>query len=307
MPCFHPLQAFKTAAGEVVFHESARHDIVRGLTLPCGQCVGCRLERSRQWAVRCLHEASLYEHNCFITLTYNDENLPEDLSLHYEHFQKFMKRFRKAHKGIDPDAKGQYPVRFYMAGEYGEKYGRPHFHACIFNFDFDDKKFHKTTDAGSKLYISEKLQRLWPYGFTSIGDVNFQSAAYVARYIMKKVNGQLQESHYEFVNPDTGEISKRKPEFTKMSLKPGIGQGWYDKFKDDVYPHDYVVVNGRKVRPPRFYDKKFKAEDPISFEWIEYEREVKARDRYEDNTVERLAAKEKVAKARLSQLKRCLT
>ena len=157
-----------------------------------------------------------------------------------------------------------------------------------------------------KLYISEKLQRLWPYGFTSIGDVNFQSAAYVARYIMKKVNGQLQESHYEFVNPDTGEISKRKPEFTKMSLKPGIGQGWYDKFKDDVYPHDYVVVNGRKVRPPRFYDKKFKAEDPISFEWIEYEREVKARDRYEDNTVERLAAKEKVAKARLSQLKRCL-
>jgi hypothetical protein len=92
-----------------------------------------------------------------------------------------------------------------------------------------------------------------------------------------------------------------------MSLKPGIGYDWYKEFKDDVYPHDFVVVNGRKVRPPRFYDKKYKAEDPISFEWIEFEREKRARDRYEDNTVERLAAKEKVAKARLSLLKRSLT
>ena len=108
MPCYHPLQAYKTAAGEVVFYESARHDIVRSLSLPCGQCVGCRLERSCQWAVRCMHEASLYKRNCFLTLTYNDENLPKDLSLHYDHFQKFMKRFRKAHKGYEPSSNLRY-------------------------------------------------------------------------------------------------------------------------------------------------------------------------------------------------------
>jgi hypothetical protein len=306
VPCFHPLSAWKTAAGDVVFYESARHDIVRSLTLPCGQCVGCRLERSRQWAIRCLHEASRYTNNCFITLTYNDDNLPADQSLHYDHFQKFMKRLRKAHRGIDP-VEGQYPIRFYMAGEYGENFGRPHFHACVFNFDFSDKKLWKRTDVGSRIFRSEQLEKLWPFGYSSLGEVNFQSAAYVARYIMKKINGKQQAEHYEWVDPDTGEVSQRRPEFNKMSLKPGIGFDWYKEFKDDVYPHDFVVVNGRKVRPPRFYDKKYKAEDPISFEWIEYEREKRARDRYEDNTVERLAAKEKVAKARLSLLKRSLT
>lgn len=298
MPCYHPLQAYKTAAGEVVFYESARHDIVRSLTLPCGQCVGCRLERSRQWAVRCMHEASLYEQNCFITLTYNDENLPEDGSLHYDHFQKFMKRLRKAVGGR---------VRFYMAGEYGEQLGRPHFHACLFNYDFTDKVFFKRSGSGSNLYRSAKLESLWPYGYSSIGDVNFQSAAYVARYIMKKVNGKHQDEHYERVNDETGEITVRRPEFTKMSLKPGIGYDWYKEWKDDVYPDDFVVVNGKKVRPPRFYDKKFKVDHPEEFEVIEFQRECRARERFEDNSDERLAVKEKVAKARLQSLKRTLT
>lgn len=304
MPCFHPLQAYKTACGDVVFHESARVDVVRSLQLPCGQCVGCRLERSRQWAVRCMHEASLYKNNMFITLTYADEHLPKDRSLHYDHFQRFMKRFRKNHKGME-FRDGKRAIRFYMAGEYGEQFGRPHFHSCIFNFRFDDQKIFKRTPSGSTIYTSEKLSALWPYGYASIGDVNFQSAAYVARYIMKKVNGQGAEQHYEWITDD-GEIIKRRPEFTKMSLKPGIGFGWYEKFKTDVYPHDYVVVNGRKVRPPRFYDKKFKLEHPEEFEVIEFEREKKARKNFEENSEARLADREKVTNARLSLLKRCL-
>lgn len=304
MPCFHPLQAYKTACGDVVFYESARVDVVRSLQLPCGQCVGCRLERSRQWATRCMHEASLYRNNMFITLTYNDEHLPEDRSLDYDDFQKFMKRFRKHYKGIE-ERDGKRAIRFYMAGEYGEQFGRPHFHACIFNFRFDDQKIFKRTPSGSTIYTSEKLSALWPFGYASIGDVNFQSAAYVARYIMKKVNGQAADSHYEFVTDD-GEIVKRKPEFTKMSLKPGIGFQWYEQFKSDVYPHDYVVVNGRKVRPPRFYDKKFKLEHPEEFEVVEFEREKSRLRSYEDNTEARLRDKEQIAKARLSMLKRCL-
>lgn len=307
MPCYHPLTAYQAATGDVVFYESKRHDIIRTLTLPCGQCVGCRLERSRQWAVRCLHEASLYSHNCFISLTYSDEHLPADKSLNYADFQKFMKRFRKEFKGIDFDSKGNHPIRFYMAGEYGENFGRPHFHACVFNFDFSDKKYWKTTKSGSKIFRSEALERLWPFGFSSIGEVTFESAAYVARYIMKKVTGKSSHTHYEHVCEQTGEITNRKPEFNKMSLKPGIGQGWYDKFKDDVYPHDYVVIRGKKVKPPRFYDKKFKEEYPIEFDMIEFQRFQKSRENPEENFDERLAVREQVAQARLSLLKRHLT
>lgn len=304
MPCYHPLQAYKTACGDVVFYESARVDVVRSLQLPCGQCVGCRLERSRQWATRCMHEASLYRNNMFITLTYNNKHLPADRSLNYDDFQRFMKRFRKHYKGIE-ERDGKRAIRFYMAGEYGEQYGRPHFHACIFNFSFDDKKVFKRTPSGSTIYTSEKLSALWPFGYASIGDVNFQSAAYVARYIMKKVNGQMAVSHYEYVTDD-GEIVNRRPEFTKMSLKPGIGFQWFEQFKSDVYPHDYVVVNGRKVRPPRFYDQKFKLEHPEEFEVVEFEREKSRLRNWQDNTEARLRDKEQIAKARLSLLKRCL-
>lgn len=279
--------------------------MVRSLQLPCGQCVGCRLERSRQWAMRCVHEASLWPANCFVTLTYSDEHLPIDRSLDYDDFQKFMKRLRKRFKGIGRDPKGDLPIRFYMAGEYGENFGRPHFHVCLFNFDFEDKKLWMKTKSGSKIYRSAALEELWPFGFSSIGEVNFSSAAYVARYIMKKITGRDSEQYYEDVTVD-GEIVQRRPEFNKMSLKPGIGFDWYKKFKDDVYPHDYVVINGKKVKPPRFYDSKFKEEFPLEFEDIQFQREMDAKLRFADNSDERLAVREKVALAQVANLPRVL-
>ena len=113
MPCFHPLDAWQCLNGDVVFTDNlARNDVIRRLSLPCGRCVGCRLERSRQWAVRCMHEASMHMFNSFVTLTYDDDHLPEYNSLNYKHFQDFMKRLRKSHNG----------VRFYMCGEYGEDF-----------------------------------------------------------------------------------------------------------------------------------------------------------------------------------------
>lgn len=305
--CYHPLSAYQCADGGIVFSERKGGDVVRALQLPCGQCVGCRLERSRQWAMRCVHEASLWPANCFITLTYNDEHLPEDRSLDYEDFQKFMKRLRKRFSGVAVGTLPQpHPIRFYMAGEYGENFGRPHFHACLFNFDFDDKREWMKTKSGSKIYRSKALEELWPFGFSSIGDVNFQSAAYVARYIMKKVTGKNADEHYESVTPD-GEIVERRPEFNKMSLKPGIGAGWYQKFKTDVYPHDYVVVNGKKVKPPRFYDNKYRLEFPLEFEDIQFHREMDARSRFSDNTDERLAVKEQVTLAQVARLPRSLS
>lgn len=263
------------------------------VTVPCGQCVGCRLERSRQWAIRCVHEASLYEDNCFLTLTYNDDHLPKDRSLDVRAFQLFMKRLRKEHGD---------GIRFFHCGEYGPRYGRPHYHACIFNFDFADKKLWKITNE-VPLYISENLCRLWPYGYSTVGAVTFQSAAYVARYIMKKITGDAAASHYEWVD-DQGEVHQRKPEYTTMSRRPGIGKGWLEKYTSDVYPGDFVVLNGTKMRPPKYYDRQYEAAFPADFKKIRGARVRGAKEHADNNTRDRLRVREKVTEARLSLLPR---
>ena len=281
------------------------------VTLPCGRCIGCRLEYSRQWAMRCYHEAQLHDQNCFVTLTYDDEHLPEDWSLDLRHFQLFMKRLRKAHgEGI----------RFYHAGEYGAKYGRPHYHAIIFGFDFADKIFFKMR-GDYPLFISADLQSLWEHGFSSIGSVTFDSAAYVARYITKKITGEKAEGlcdckecrgikrHYERIDPETGEITQLKPEYCTMSRGSkklgtgGIGAGWYRQFKGDAYPSDFVIVNGVRVKPPKFYDAKFEVEDPNTLKRLKGARKRGANEHPEDRTERRLRDLEKVQLARL-QLKR---
>jgi hypothetical protein len=297
MACFHPLQAYQTSDGSIIFSER-KGDVVRSLSLPCGQCRGCRLERSRQWAVRCMHEASLHEQNCFITLTYDNDHCPTDRSLNYGDYQRFMKRFRKRFKDST--------IRFYMAGEYGEKFERPHFHACIFGFNFPDRTLWKRTPSGALIYRSKLLEDLWPFGYSSIGDVTFESAAYVARYVMKKRTGKGVGDHYETTDFETGEIKDRVPEFNRMSLKPGIGFDWYRKFHSDIYPHDYVVVNGRESRPPKFYDKKFAEQFPEEFEALQFQRFVDAVDRFDDNSDERLLVKEQVLEAKFSRLKRSI-
>ncbi|AXL15186.1 replication initiator protein [Microviridae sp.] len=305
MPCYHPITAYKAANQTKLVFSDTRSvknrgiDVSHSLQIPCGQCIGCRLEKSRQWAMRCMHEAQMHENNCFITLTYDDKHLPSDQSLHHRDFQLFIKRMRK-----------RYPtstIRYYMAGEYGENFGRPHYHACIFGFDFHDKKLWKRTSSGSFIYRSDDLETLWPFGYSSIGDVNFESAAYVARYIMKKQTGKEAHKHYQYTSLETGEIIQMQSEYNKMSLKPGIGAEWYKKYRSDVYPHDYVIVRGKKVRPPKFYDKKYKTDYPYEYDELLYKREQRAKLNLEDNTWERLAVKEQVTQAKLQKLKRTLT
>ncbi|AXL14478.1 replication initiator protein [Microviridae sp.] len=304
MPCFHPLKAYRSknlnASGKrgIVF-QSSKGLIDMPVTLPCGQCIGCRLERSRQWAIRCYHEASLYSDNCFITLTYNDAHLPSDLSLDLAHFQKFMKRLRK---------KFGSNIRFFHCGEYGENFGRPHYHACLFNFDFSDKKIWMRTGKNNStiLYRSETLEKLWPYGYSSIGDVTFQSAAYVARYIMKKVTGEAADEHYNFVMPDTGEVFYRRPEYTTMSRRPGIGKLWFDKYSDDVFPSDYIIINGKKVKPPKYYDTCYEFSNPIDFKSIKINRNKAVSVHLDNNTPDRLLIREEIQSLKLTQLKRTL-
>lgn len=247
MTCYHPLLAYKSE-GKVVFEKPFA--FARGFNLPCGQCIGCRLNYSRQWAIRLVHEAQMHDKSCFITLTFNDESLfarENPFSLDISEYQRFMKRLRKKY--------GSH-IRFFHCGEYGDLNKRPHYHAILFGVDFvEDRKLWSQKD-GMKLFTSESLEKLWPYGFCTIGQVTFESCAYVARYIMKKQTGEKAEEHYMRWDPQTGEGTAISPEYCTMSRKPGIGKSWIEKYKTDVYPHDYVVINEHKVKPPRFYDQQ---------------------------------------------------
>lgn len=290
MPCFHPFQAWQRTDGKVVFAE--RGDIQRSLTLACGQCIGCRLKRSRQWAIRCMHEASLFERNCFLTLTY--KHAP--VSLQYRDFQLFMKRLRRA------ASRYAEPLRFYMCGEYGEKFDRAHFHACIFGFDFHDKVYLSRSPAGFKLYRSPILEELWPHGFSSIGAVSLESAGYIARYIVAKETGFRSFLRYEYVDAD-GVVCSKMPEFNRMSLgarkgKGGIGSTWIEKYKSDVYPHGKVVVDGFETPAPRYYDKKYGDEE------LDFAKYMSGVERFADNSDARLAVKEQIQAARLRMLTR---
>lgn len=279
VPCYHPQRAWRTpSSGSVVFVGPGR---LSNLTLPCGQCIGCRQERSRQWAVRVMHEAALHPYNSFLTLTYSPEHLPYGDTLVKSDLQNFLKRLRKYHK-----------VRFYACGEYGPVNGRPHFHVCLFGYHFPDR-----VPFGSNFYRSAELESLWRLGNSSVGDVTFDSAGYTAGYICDKITGDAAKKHYECVVPDTGEIISKVPEFNLMSLKPGIGLDFYEKYKEDIYPHDYIVVRGVKCKPPRYYDKKFKAMFEDEFAKIQLQREMDAELRFLDNTPARLAVREQCVRA----------
>lgn len=291
MACYHPISAWHDrTTGSVDFSDRGRGDRI---DLPCGRCVGCRLERSRQWATRIMLEAKAHDQTSFLTLTYSDEHLPNPPSLQYKHYQDFMKRLRR---------RTGRPVRFFMCGEYGSNTFRPHYHACLFGEDFSaDRYLWSVTSAGHPLYRSPLLEELWPLGNTLIGNLSFESAAYVARYILKKVTGDLAADHYAWTDPDTGEVHQRTPEFCRMSLKPGIGATWYDKYKSDVVTHDTVVINGVATKPPRYFDKLLKRSDPLAMEDAKDRRAFEGYGRRADNTDRRLADREEVTLAALNR------
>lgn len=290
MACYHPLLAYRSE-GKITFNKPFPY--AKGFNLPCGQCVGCRLEYSRQWAVRLVHENQMHEKSCFITLTFNEEELGKrdnPNSVDVRDFQLFMKRLRKKHKKI----------RFFHCGEYGEKNKRPHYHALIFGYEFPDRYLWQTRNK-QKYYRSAELEQMWPYGHVVIGEVTFTSCAYVARYIMKKQKGKNAETHY--YNSTTGEVIN--PEYCTMSRKPGIGYEWFKKYKTDVYPGDYCIINGKKIRPPRYYDNLLSEEE---LEEIKNKRKENAPEVYAeyDERMDRLFVEEQVKIEQLNRLVRDL-
>lgn len=295
MACFRPLVAYRSLIADpdgkrgIVFKSE---DGLAGteLKLPCGKCVGCLTERSRQWAIRCLHESKLHVDNCFLTLTYDDDHLPENGSVNVRVMQLFMKSFRQKISPIK--------IRFFACGEYGKGLGRPHYHLLIFGFDFPDKVLEKK-NGDHNLYSSRLLSSLWTSGFSLLGEVSFDSAAYVARYVLKKKFGDDADAHY--IDSDTGEVGGRNPEFITMSRRPGIGADWFLRFKDDFYSsvEDGVTVNGSRFKPPAYYDKLLKAVDVDLFDDVKLRRMDVSEAVIADSTPRRLRDREEVASARM--------
>lgn len=289
MPCYKPLSAWKSPITEnMVFKFNVSMSDWEYFELPCGQCIGCRLEKSRQWAMRCMHEASVHEQNSFVTLTYSDDKIPPGATLRKRDLQTFIKRLRKAHNGT---------LSYFACGEYGDNTFRPHYHAILFGYDPADKKPHKRAKNGEMLYSSESLDTLWTHGHTITGNVSFESAAYVARYCLKKRTGLGSNHHYQ----------GRAPEYAVMSLKPAIGKRWLQKWNTDVYPHDYVILNGKKLKPPRYYDNL--VPDILSetvLGDIKEMRKQAAELHSENNTSARLAVREEIQLRKQDQLRRNL-
>ena len=304
MTCFHPAHGFRGPDGKFV---AARKDSPTQvpMVVPCGRCDGCKAARAASWAVRISHEASLRPDNAFVTLTYNDQFLPDDYSVSVREVQLFMKRLRKS---IEPIR-----VRYFAVGEYGETSLRPHYHIIIFGYSFPDRQLWRVNTRSDPCYRSEHLERLWTKGNSEFGTVTAASGGYVARYSLKKVGGGPGAAkYYERVNPLTGEIVQCTPEFAVMSTHPGIGGDWFDQFEGDAFPSDFLVLDGKKVPVPKYYQRKLRGryenggdinalsvQDDLAP--VLRKRVSEARERASDSTPERLAVREEILQRRLDR------
>lgn len=336
MTCYHPIEVFQPHLHNDFYTRPISFDeplpnvmhLYEKIKICCNRCVGCFQSRAGAWAMRCWHEASLSNDNCFITLTYNDEHLPPGASLFYRDFQLFMKRF-KIQVARDQGSLVADRIRFFMCGEYGEQTARPHYHAAIFNYDFSDKYYWRRSPSGHRLYRSTFLEDRWSdelgaIGHCEIGDLTFDSAAYIARYIFKKDFGEDSDKNY----------GGRLPEFISMSRRPGIARAWFDKYWKDVFPHDYVIRDGVKLPVPRYYSDLYEQKTavfcPVRFgvrpdrdvpgylspivesrsfcspdlEAVKFKRFERSQLQACDNTPDRLLVKEQLHKLRLARLKR---
>lgn len=307
MPCYKPVTLYKSSKGpgpngKTPLVGKSRGNLDEPVQVPCGRCTDCRLEYSRQWAIRCVLEIQMQEKSCFLTLTLNEENITyggKAYTLYPRELQLFLKRLRKKYgKGI----------RFFACGEYGDINRRPHYHLLVFGHNFnEDKTLYKIRD-GIPLYVSEQLDNLWRnpetkknMGLATVGEANFETAAYVARYILKKKLGKTSRFYDE---------QGIEPEFVRMSRGGrgglgGIGSSWYDKFKTDVFPYDEIVIRGGvRTKPPRFYLGKYELENPEKYATLKERRKKAAEKHAKDNTPARLREKEKLKNIVIKKLLR---
>ncbi|UDN67595.1 replication initiator protein [robinz microvirus RP_62] len=303
MPCDFPLRAYRSATERgpsgkplLTFNGLKSIQSTHAMEIPCNNCMGCKLEKARQWSVRMMHESKFWPQNSFITLTYDDQNVPQDFGLDLRHLQLFFKRLRKR---LDQR------IRFFACGEYGDENGRPHYHAVVFNYDPPDKLKHSVNEHGDINYSSEALSGLWTHGFATTADVTHASCSYVARYVTKKIKSgdRFGAERYYRLSPVDGAFHSVRPEFAVMSRRPGIGDEYVKQFKSDFYPSGFIVVNGVKQAPPKYYLSKLTEEERHTLQLKNIARNATRRP---EKTMERRLAKAAVRDNRIKNLKRKL-
>lgn len=295
MPCYHLIKVYRSKEGRnkgtgkwpITFDKTKGYEDLQ-IVIPCGKCIGCRLEKSRNWAMRCEKEAQLHDENYFLTLTYNEDNC--NMSLNREDITKFLKKIRQ--DLIRKNGKSDF--KYFQCGEYGDLLQRPHHHICLFNYSIDDKVFIKA-HKGNNYYVSPYIEKKWKHGFHWISDFSFETAAYTARYVCKKITGEKAEEHYQ----------GRMPEYVTMSRRPAIAYDWYKKYANGIYDNDKIVIrNNYTCKPPRYFDKKFEEFDREEFERVKIKRKIKQRKLNIDDSPERLEAGEYIKNNKYKTLKR---
>lgn len=345
MSCYHPLMGIPKGidprSGKMQylikpfpkdFHGDSGIDGI--VTIPCGKCIGCRLDYSRQWANRCMLEMQYHEEAWFVTLTYDQAHVPlswytdpdtgeafQAMTLRKRDFQLFMKRLRKEY---EPQK-----IRFFAAGEYGDKKLRPHYHVILFGLHIDDLQLYEEHVGDFPYYTSERLQKVWDSGLDNwidlkyiskggitplatrgmviIAPVNWQTCAYVARYVIKKQKGPASAVY---------QLHNIEPPFSLMSRKPGIGRQYYD---DHLDLYDYQSINvstpegGRKFRPPKYFDRLRMQDAPEQYEQIRSFRQFAANEnkmaklsQTDNEYLDMLAIEERNQQAVLKSLERSL-
>lgn len=262
MPCYFPIRGFERADGGFSL-DRRKSPSGKSMEVACGGCIGCRLSHAIEWTVRNLHEKSLWEYSFFVTLTFDDLHLPDNYSADVEIVQLFHKRLRqylaRHPEWVGATSGADVKVRYYLVSDYGTKNFRPHFHVIYFlNYDFADREPWYSSKMGYRQWISPQLTKLWGQGEVTISLLDEGNATYITRHNVLKVSGPAAVAHYCRIHPLTGEFCAVRPEFMVCSLKPSIGSDWFDKFEGDVFPCDYVVIDGRKFPVPKFYARQLK-------------------------------------------------
>lgn len=297
MPCTSPRDVWPAPPGapdrRPVSSPQRSYPGAKSFQLPCGGCIPCRLAKAQDWATRIVHEGKFHEHNWFVTCTYSDQFLPSDGSLSYDHHTNFMRRVRRHAAPAKP--------RFLGVGEYGDRFGRPHYHYIIHGMPLADVRLTARKDE-HKLYTSKIMQDIWGMGYAPVQELTFANAQYVARYTLKKVTGERAEQYFR-PHPITGEQFKVIPEFARMSRMPGLGTAWFEKHHRTEFTGDHLIVDGRKKPIPKFYLSKLSATQQAE---IAARRNARANTDQQraDNTEARLLTRNKSAGLKAQRLTR---
>jgi len=289
--CEKPLTAYRPANGGPLLWKPTSLQATTEIQVKCGNCILCRTNHAKEWAIRITHEQQLHDENSFITLTYAEENLPlinNTPTLRLKDLQDFMKRLRFQ---LHPKK-----IRYYAVGEYGEKTQRPHYHACIFGHAFTEKR-SILRSTPSLLWTNPELQKAWPHGHVSVGALTFATAQYTASYVTKKLRSKQQ---YVYLDEETGELKPLQQPKAVMSLKPAIGLDWWNNYNRQTIEKDYVIINGGKHKPPKYYDTLLKK---LSEEKYEEMKEKRMEGLDKEQSLAKARARAGDARARLKSKK----